>query len=216
MNYGSHTIDDFLTFGARAHTPATSADVDADAVPTYDVYEDETGTPIVSAQDMAKLNDAGSLGLYSERIQLTVAIGYELGKMYHIDVHTVVGGVTSSELHVFQMEAHVDAASISAPQSSAADISDAVWDEAKGDHVAAGSTGLELALMSTATTEPTGVPSATETPTEQLNRIHQALRNRLDVTSTKKTFFDDADGALWEQDLTDNGTTYSQSEGNAV
>ncbi len=129
MYYGSHAIDDFLTFGARTHTPLTSADVDADSVPTYDVYEDETGTPIVSAASMAKLNDGGSLGLYSERIQLTAGIGYEQGKSYHIDVHSVVAGVTSSELHFFQIEAHVDATSISAAQSSAQDIGLAVLDE---------------------------------------------------------------------------------------
>jgi hypothetical protein len=213
--YGSWTLDDVLTFTAQTHTPATGADVDDDDFPTYDVYEDETGTAILSGT-MAKLDDAGTLGFYSEQITLSPGNDFELGKSYHIRVTATVGGVDGSEVHNFQMEAAVDAASISAPASSAADIADAVWDEDKADHVAAGSTGLELALMSTATTEPTGVPSATETPTEQLNRIHQALRNRLDTTSSKKTFYDDDDSALWEKDVTDNGTTYSESEGSAI
>ena len=63
--------------------------------------------------------------------------------------------------------------------------------------------------------EPTGVPAATATIVAKLGRLHQALRNRIDITSSKKTFYDDADAALWEKDLSDNGTTYSESEGNA-
>ena len=64
--------------------------------------------------------------------------------------------------------------------------------------------------------EPTGVPAATATLAVKIGRIHQALRNRLDVTSTKKTLYDDANAALWEKDLSDDGTTYSESEGNAI
>lgn len=63
--------------------------------------------------------------------------------------------------------------------------------------------------------EPTGVPAATATLSSKIGRLHQALRNQVDVTSTKKTFYDDAAAALWEKDLSDNGTTFSESEGNA-
>jgi hypothetical protein len=43
-----------------------------------------------------------------------------------------------------------------------------------------------------------------------------ALRNQLAVTSTKKTFFDDSGNAEWEKDLSDNGTTYTETEANSV
>lgn len=69
--------------------------------------------------------------------------------------------------------------------------------------------------LSTAQTEPTGVPAANETPLEKLGFMFAALRNRVDVTGTKKTFYDDSNAALWEKDLTDDGATYSESEGNA-
>lgn len=65
--------------------------------------------------------------------------------------------------------------------------------------------------------EPTGVPVASETPLVKLARLHQALRNRVDVDSNtgKKQFFDDANAALWEKDFTDAGGVYSESEANA-
>ncbi len=69
--------------------------------------------------------------------------------------------------------------------------------------------------VDSAQTEPTGVPAANETPLEKLGFVFAALRNKLTVTGTKKQFFDDGGSALWEKDLTDDGTTYSESEGNA-
>lgn len=71
-------------------------------------------------------------------------------------------------------------------------------------------------LLTAAQSEPTGVPAANETPLEKLGFIFEALRNKVTVTSTKKTFFDDADAAQWEKDLSDDGTTYTESEGNAI
>lgn len=64
--------------------------------------------------------------------------------------------------------------------------------------------------------EPTGVPAATDTLVTKLGYLYMALRNRVDVTSTKKTFYDDAGTAEWEKDLSDDGTTYSESEGNVI
>lgn len=65
--------------------------------------------------------------------------------------------------------------------------------------------------------EPTGVPSANPTPLVKLARLHQALRNRIDVDANtgKKTFYDDNNAALWEKDFTDVGGVYSESEANA-
>jgi hypothetical protein len=71
-------------------------------------------------------------------------------------------------------------------------------------------------LTQTAHTEPTGVPAANEAPIDKLGYLFMALRNQVDVTATKKTFYDDGGTAEWEKDLSDNGTTYSESEGNAI
>lgn len=64
--------------------------------------------------------------------------------------------------------------------------------------------------------ERTGVPGATISTAEKIDWLYMALRNRLDVTATKKTFYDDGGAAEWEKDLSDDGTTYSESEANAI
>jgi hypothetical protein len=64
--------------------------------------------------------------------------------------------------------------------------------------------------------EPSGVPAADETPLDKLAYLFMALRNRLDVTASKKTFYDDGGNAEWEKDLSDDGTTYSETEANSV
>lgn len=64
--------------------------------------------------------------------------------------------------------------------------------------------------------EPTGVPAATATLATKIGYLYMALRNKVTVTATKKTFFDDGDAAEWEKDLSDDATTYTESEGNAI
>jgi hypothetical protein len=71
-------------------------------------------------------------------------------------------------------------------------------------------------LLTAANAEPTGVPAANATPLVKLAWLFMALRNRLDVTATKKTFYDDGGAAEWEKDVSDDGTTYSESEANAI
>jgi hypothetical protein len=112
MNLGSWKIDDLVTFTAATHTASTGAVTDADAVPAYRVYEDETGTAILTG-NMAKLDDAGTTGFYSEQITLSAANGFEKGKSYTILITAAVGGVTGATLRTLQVEAEVDANSVS-------------------------------------------------------------------------------------------------------
>ena len=63
--------------------------------------------------------------------------------------------------------------------------------------------------------EPTGVPGATVTLVEKIGRLYMVLRNGLTVSATKKQFLDDGGAAEWEKDLSDDGSTYTESEGNA-
>ncbi len=102
MYLGSWKIDDFLTFPANTHDPSTGAATDADAVPTYRVYEDETATPILTGS-MALLDTANTTGFYSERIQLTAANGFEAGKSYTVYVSATVGTVVGTISHTFQV-----------------------------------------------------------------------------------------------------------------
>jgi hypothetical protein len=109
MSYlGSWKIDDTLTFTVVTHTPATGAVTDADAVPDYRVYEDETGVAILTGS-LAKLDDANTTGHYSEQVTLSAANGLEKGKSYNIYINATVGGIEGATVKSFQMEAEVDA-----------------------------------------------------------------------------------------------------------
>lgn len=75
-------------------------------------------------------------------------------------------------------------------------------------------TGDSYLLLTGAQAEPTGVPAANETPLEKLAYVFAALRNKVTVTATKKQFFDDADAAMWEKDLSDDSVTYQETKAN--
>lgn len=90
-------IGDSLTFSVVTHDPDTGVLTDADAVPSYRIYEDETATPILTG-NMAKLDDANTVGFYTEQIACTAANGFESGKSYTIYIEATVdsdtGGIT--------------------------------------------------------------------------------------------------------------------------
>lgn len=104
MYLGEIKIGNNLTFYANTHTPSTGAAVDADDVPGYRVYENETATPLLTGS-MAKLDDDNTTGYYSETITVSAANGFEAGKSYSIRITGVVGGVTGVELHSFTVAA---------------------------------------------------------------------------------------------------------------
>ncbi len=90
-----------LTFTVATHNQGTGALVDADSAPAYRIYEDETGAPILTG-NMAKLDDAGTLGFYSEIIAATIANGFEKNKSYSIYITIIVSGVTYAVTYGFR------------------------------------------------------------------------------------------------------------------
>jgi len=84
-------IGNNLKFSVCTHDPSTGILTDADAVPAYRVYEDETTTPILTG-NMSKLDDANTTGFYTEIIACTVANGFEDTKGYTVYVSAAVGG----------------------------------------------------------------------------------------------------------------------------
>lgn len=166
MHLGSWAIDDVLTFTAQTFSPTTNEPADADGAPTYRVYEDETTAPILTGT-MAALDAANTDGFYSEQITLSAANGLESGKSYTIRIFATVGGVDGALIHTFQVGAKVNAgdgsgftdipwnaaewdtpaenaataALVAADLATEAEIADAIWDEARAGHVAAGSFG---------------------------------------------------------------------------
>ena len=86
---GTVEIGDNLTFSVTTHDPDTGVLTDADAVPDYRVYEDETAVAILTGS-MAKLDDASTTGFYTEEIACTVANGFQDGKSYTVYIEATV------------------------------------------------------------------------------------------------------------------------------
>ena len=99
---GTIKLTDNLTFYVNTYTYATGAAVDADAVPGYRVYENETTAPLLTGS-MALLDDVDTVGFYSETIAVTTANGFEVGKCYAVRITCVVAGATLVELQTFQV-----------------------------------------------------------------------------------------------------------------
>jgi hypothetical protein len=108
MYIGSWKIDDTVTFTVDTHDPTTGEESDADSDPTYRIYEDETGTAILTGT-MSTLDGTNTVGHYSEQITLSAANGFEKGKSYNIRIRGIVGGVAGSTKRFLQIEAEVDA-----------------------------------------------------------------------------------------------------------
>lgn len=113
MSYlGSWKIDDLVTFYTNTHRVDTGNATDADAVPSYRVYEDETATPILTG-NMALIDSANTAGFYSEQITLSAANGFEKGKCYAVYISATVNSITATTHHTLQIEAEVDANTVS-------------------------------------------------------------------------------------------------------
>lgn len=103
---GIYQIDDLFTFIRNTHNVATGAAVDADSVPTYRVYEDETTTPILTGS-MALLDSANTVGYYSEQITLSTANGFEIDKSYNIYITATINAVEVTTNISFQIRTHI-------------------------------------------------------------------------------------------------------------
>lgn len=99
---GPWYIDDTLTFTVTTHRFDTGALTDADSVPAYRIYEDETGTAILTG-NMAKLDDTNTTGFYSEQVTLSAANGFEVGKSYAVYVTATVNSVSGGQSGSFKM-----------------------------------------------------------------------------------------------------------------
>jgi len=95
---GTRYIDDVLTFYANTTRFDTGVATDADAVPSYRVYEEETGTAILTG-NMALLDSSNTAGFYSEQITLSAANGFEVGKSYAIYIAATVNSVAGAANH---------------------------------------------------------------------------------------------------------------------
>jgi len=128
---GSYDIDRVVTFYCNTHSIATGAATDADAAPTYRVYED--GTYMTLTSSMTIMDSSNTDGAYYGQVTLSAANGFEYGKSYAIEIIAIVGGVTSQASREFQIGASVNVeywigTAITGALITSSDQVDAIWD----------------------------------------------------------------------------------------
>ena len=96
-------IGDNLTFYAQFND-ATLAATDATGSVAYRVYEEETGTPILTGT-MSLLDDSNTTGLYSEQIAISTANGFEADKDYCIRIGATVSAIAQAGIRYFTVRA---------------------------------------------------------------------------------------------------------------
>jgi hypothetical protein len=83
MHYGSWNIDKHITIAICTKYPNTydygGNAVDADALPTYKIYEDD-GDTVMASGTFTKIDDTGTTGLYRIKFQLSNVNGFEVDK----------------------------------------------------------------------------------------------------------------------------------------
>lgn len=115
-----------------------------------------------------------------------------------------VGNMPAAAAGVYNIVAKVRAGGSPAESDVTVGVGEIEWD------------GSAVAGIGVSEAEPTGVPAASASLITKIGYLYMALRNKVTVTATKKTFYDDSDAAEWEKDLSDDATTYTESEGNSV
>jgi len=107
---GSWKLEDIVYVPVQTSSITTGAATDAETLPTWQMYEDNTATPVTTGS-FASLNS--QTGFYMAAITLAAASGYEKGRSYSLRVSATVGGIIGADVHALQIEAEVDANAVS-------------------------------------------------------------------------------------------------------
>lgn len=100
---GDFRLDvDSVIFYAQTSTPATGAETDADAVPSYRIYRNEVALPVVTG-NMALLDDANTVGQYSEAVAVSTGNGFVVGDMCCIRVRALMAAVPGADDKTFRV-----------------------------------------------------------------------------------------------------------------
>lgn len=199
MTYiGSWAIDNLLTFYVNTTRFDTGVGTDADSVPTYRVYEDETSTAILTGS-MALLDSTNTAGFYSEQITLSAANGFEQGKSYAIYIAATVNSVAGAAHKTFQIRAEVNA-NVTQIAGSAVSTSTA---QLGVNVVNAGGTAWGSGAI-TAASIATGAVDADAIAADAVTEIQAGLATSAAVAAlpTAATIAD----AVWDEDATAHQT----------
>jgi hypothetical protein len=123
-------------FSIVTHDPATAGRVDADSLPTYEIYEEGSESSMLSGT-MPKKDDTNTTGYYVKTIAGTTANGFESGKSYDIHIEAIVNGVTAGISYTIKIETPIwEVASRTLTTSSTppdTGLSSSTWRVIRGD-----------------------------------------------------------------------------------
>ena len=91
-----------LTFSICTHDPDDGALIDADLVPPYLIYEDDSEDELAISGNMAKHDS--KTGFYLKTIACTTANGFEVDKSYNIFITATVGGDMGGISYAFRVD----------------------------------------------------------------------------------------------------------------
>jgi len=101
MYLGEYEIDEYLDLVATTHRFSSGAAYDATSI-TYRVYENGSTTEIITDTAMTKFDS--ETGFYYNRIQLTAAAGFEVGKSYVVLIKATVDSVAAIDWRSFRIK----------------------------------------------------------------------------------------------------------------
>lgn len=102
MKYiGDYYVDDYITFGVQLHRFSSGAVYAPTGSVTYTFYENNSTSGAPTGGNLAQLNS--KTGLYTARVQLTNANGFEAGKEYLVHIEATVDSVAAAELQMFRV-----------------------------------------------------------------------------------------------------------------
>ncbi len=85
-------LADQITLDFTVHLPTTGAVSDADALPTVEIWEDDTDTTLAGGTVTKRV---GKTGNYRVAVAATAANGFEVGKSYNVVVTVIAGTITA-------------------------------------------------------------------------------------------------------------------------
>lgn len=102
MKYlGDYFVDEYINIGVQLHRFSSGAVYAPTGSVTYTFYENNSTSGAPTGGNLAQLNS--KTGLYTARVQLSNANGFEADKDYWAHIEATVDGVAAGELFMFRV-----------------------------------------------------------------------------------------------------------------
>lgn len=126
---------------------------------------------------------------------------------------TIISGVAAWNISLSALEMRAKEILIVFSSDSLTDTS--VLIQTFGNSSARKETPFPELLESTLAEMPVGAPPATATVREALTYLYMALRNKIQVSQTEKTFYNDSDTAIWKKSVSSTDLIFTEGEGSS-